>query len=136
MEPLSIYAQALAAFAGYFALAIGMLLIFILIYTWMTPHDEFGLIRQNNVAASLAFGGALLGFALPMASAVANSMSWIDGAIWGLVALVVQILTFKVLQSLLKGLSERITEGELAAGIFVGLTSVAVGLLNAACMTY
>ncbi|EKE73709.1 DUF350 domain-containing protein [Gallaecimonas xiamenensis] len=136
MENLPLFVQSLAAFGGYFALAIGMLLIFTLVYTWVTPHDEFALIRQNNLAASLAFGGALLGFALPMASAVANSLSWVDGASWGLVALVVQTLTFKVLQLLLRDLSLRISQGELAAGVFTGLASVAVGLLNAACMTY
>ncbi|MED5523317.1 DUF350 domain-containing protein [Gallaecimonas pentaromativorans] len=134
MDP--VYLQSLAAFVGYFALAAGMLLVFVWIYTWVTPHDEFALIRQNNVAASLAFGGALVGFAIPMASAVANSQSWVDGAIWGLVALVVQLLTFKVLQRLLADLPARISQGEAAAGIFTGLASVAVGLLNAACMTY
>ncbi|WKE66289.1 DUF350 domain-containing protein [Gallaecimonas kandeliae] len=136
MDSFPLHAQYLGAFAGYFALAIGLLWLFCLIYTWVTPHDELALIRQNNIAASLAFGGALLGFALPMASAVANSMNWLDAAAWGLVALLVQLLTFKALQWLLGELSARITRDEMAPGLFVGLASVAVGLLNAACMTY
>ncbi|HSG50613.1 MAG TPA: DUF350 domain-containing protein, partial [Rheinheimera sp.] len=79
--------QGLPAFAAYFALAILLLLVFVRIYTWVTPHDEFALIRANNVAAAVAFGGAIIGFAWPLASAVTHSLSLLDCAIWGGVAL-------------------------------------------------
>jgi putative membrane protein len=51
------------SFLAYFALAVLLLVLFIRIYTWVTPHDEFGLIRANNPAAAIAFAGALIGFA-------------------------------------------------------------------------
>ncbi len=102
----------------------------------MTPQDELALIRANNVAAALAFGGALIGFALPLASAITNSMSLLDCAVWGAVALVVQVLTFVVLRVAIKQLPERINQGEVATGSFVAASAIAVGLINAACMTY
>lgn len=126
----------LPAFLAYFAMAIVLLLLFIRIYTWVTPQDELALIRANNVAAALAFGGALIGFALPLASAITNSMSLLDCAVWGAVALVVQILTFVVLRVAIKQLPERINQGEVATGSFVAASAIAVGLINAACMTY
>ena len=126
----------LPAFAAYFALAIVLLLLFIRLYTWVTPHDEFGLIRANNAAAAIAFGGALIGFAWPLASAITHSMSLLDCAIWGGVALVVQVLTFVISSAALKQLPQRITQGELAAGIFSAGCSITVGMLNAACMSY
>jgi putative membrane protein len=126
----------LPAFAAYFALAIVLLLLFIRLYTWVTPHDEFGLIRANNPAAAIAFAGALLGFAWPLASAITHSMSLLDCAIWGGVALIVQVLTFVISSVALKQLPQRITQGELAAGIFSAACSVTVGMLNAACMSY
>lgn len=124
------------SFLAYFALAVVLLLIFIRLYTWVTPHDEFALIRANNPAAAIAFAGALVGFAWPLASAITNSMSLLDCAIWGAVALVVQVLTFLISSAALKQLPNRITQGELAAGIFSAGCSVTVGMLNAACMTY
>ncbi|WP_019677570.1 DUF350 domain-containing protein [Arsukibacterium perlucidum] len=124
------------SFLAYFALAVVLLLIFIRLYTWVTPHDEFALIRANNPAAAIAFAGALVGFAWPLASAITNSMSLLDCAIWGAVALIVQVLTFLVSSAALKQLPNRITQGELAAGIFSAGCSVTVGMLNAACMTY
>ncbi len=126
----------LPAFAAYFGLAIVLVLLFVSIYTWVTPHDEFGLIRANNPAVAVAFAGALLGFAWPLASAITHSMSLLDCAIWGGVALLVQILTFMLSSSVLKQLPQRITQGELAAGIFSAACSVSVGILNAACMSY
>jgi putative membrane protein len=122
-------------FLAYFALATVLTLVFIGIYTWLTPHDELALIRANNSAAALAFGGALIGFALPLASAITHSLSLIDCAIWGAVALVVQSLTFIVLRISLKNLPERINQGEMAAAIFVAASAIAVGLINAACMS-
>ena len=126
----------LPAFAAYFAVAIVLLLLFVRLYTWVTPHDEFGLIRANNPAAAVAFAGAIIGFAWPLASAITHSMSLLDCAIWGAVALVVQVLTFVLSSTALKQLPQRITQGELAAGIYSAACSVTVGMLNAACMSY
>ncbi|BCD97361.1 DUF350 domain-containing protein [Marinagarivorans cellulosilyticus] len=126
----------LPAFLAYFALAITLSLIFIRLYTWLTPHDEFGLIRQNNNAAALAFGGALIGFALPLASAITHSMSLIDCALWGAVALVVQALTFVLLRVVVSDLPKRIEQGELASATLVAASAIAVGLINSACMSY
>lgn len=126
----------LPAFAAYFALAVVLLLLFVRIYTWVTPHDEFGLIRANNSAAAIAFAGAVIGFAWPLASAITHSMSLLDCAIWGGVALVVQVLTFLLSSAALKQLPQRITQGEVAAAVFSAACSVAVGILNAACMSY
>ena len=71
----------LPAFAAYFALAIVLLLVFVRLYTWVTPHDEFGLSRANNPAAAIAFAGAIIGFAWPLSSAITHSMSLLDCAI-------------------------------------------------------
>lgn len=126
----------LPSFLLYFVLAIALLMAFVRIYTWVTPHEEFNLIRSNNPAAAIAFAGTLIGFSLPLASAITHSMSLLDCAIWGAVALVVQVLTFKFSQLILKQLPERITRGEIAAGIFSAGFSISVGMLNSACMTY
>ena len=126
----------LPPFLAYFAVAIVLTLIFVRVYTWLTPQDELALIRANNTAAALAFGGALIGFALPLSSAITHSLSLLDCAIWGAVALIVQSLTFVVLRFTLKQLPERIQQGEIATGVFVAAVAIAVGMINAACMSY
>lgn len=126
----------LTAFATYFALALLLLLVFVRCYTWLTPHDEFALIRANNAAAAIAFAGAFIGFAWPLSSAITNSLSLLDCAIWGAVALLVQLIAFFISSLLLKQLPKRISDGEVAAGIFSAGCSIAIGMLNAASMSY
>ena len=123
-------------FLEYFALAIALTIAFSVIYVWATPHREYALIRANNVAAATSFAGSFLGFAIPLASAIAHSVGLVDCAVWGLIALIVQILVFFAARVLINDLPARIERDERAAAIFAAALSVGVGLLTAACMTY
>ncbi|MBN3563734.1 DUF350 domain-containing protein [Aliamphritea spongicola] len=130
--------EGLTNFALYFAVAIGLLMAFKFIYAFITPYDEWKLVREEqNIAAATGFTGAIIGFSLALASAAANSVSLIDFAIWGVIGLVAQILAFLILRFVfMPKLVQRIKDNEISAGIMLGGLSVAVGLLNAACMTY
>lgn len=128
----------LANFGVYFALSLVLLFIFKYIYTVITPHDEWKLVKeQHNVAAAIGLTGAFIGFALALGSAATHSVSIIDFAIWGLIALLAQALAFALVRYLvMPTIVKRIEDDEVPAGIILGGTSVAVGILNAACMTY
>jgi len=85
----------LVSFFAYFAGAIAFSAAFCLIYTWLTPHREFALIvREHNASAAIAFGGSLIGFAIALAGAIHNSETLLEFAIWGLVAVVTQIVAY------------------------------------------
>ena len=126
----------LPAFLVYFGVAIALLVAFCAIYVHATPHREFALIKAGNTAASLAFGGVILGFCLPLHAALSNSVSLADFAIWGAIALAVQLLVFFVLRLFMRDLSQRIADNQNAAGGLVAAISLGVGLLNAASMSY
>ena len=128
--------EGLPEFLAYLVASLVLVLIYVVVYSAVTPHNEFWLIRQNNSAAMIAFSGSLLGFALPLSSAVTNSTSIGDCVVWGLVALAMQILAYFVLRLPIDNLSGRIVEGQIAAGGWLGAGSLAAGLVNAACMTY
>jgi len=134
-HPWALSFAGLQAFLSYFGSAMLLLLLFGFIYTRLTAHDEFALIRHGKSAAAVALGGSLLAFALPLCSAIVHSVSITDFLIWGVIALVIQIATFFAVRVFLTNLSQRITNNEMSAGLFVALTSVSVGAINAACMT-
>lgn len=136
MEQITVYLGGVPAFLSYFGTAVVLTFVFAAIYTRVTPHNEIELIKENVTAAAIAFAGSLLGFVLPMASAIANSVSLIDCLLWGIVALIVQILAFLVVRLFFPRISERISDGEVAAGLWLAAASVAAGILNAASMTY
>lgn len=135
MNPAT-YLAGLPAFLAYFSVAVLLLAAFAYLYTHATPYKEWQLIKANNAAAALAYGGSILGFVLPLHSAISHSINLIDCVLWGIVALVVQIATFFVVRLLIRDLPARIEKGEVASGLFVAALSIAVGVLNAASMSY
>jgi putative membrane protein len=126
----------LPAFLVYFCTAIVAVVAYLFVYTRITPHNEFQLIRDNDPAAAIALGLSLLGFVLPVVSAIAHSANVWDCLIWSAIALIVQIVVYYIVKIPVPNLSARIAAGELAAAIWLGLASLAAGALNAACMIY
>jgi putative membrane protein len=125
-------------FALYFVISIALFFVFKIVYAFVTPHDEWKLVKEEkSTAAAIGFGGAMIGFAIALSGAVTNSEFLLDYAIWGLVAIIAQLLAFALLRfTFMPKIAERIQNNEVSAGVMLGAMSVAVGLLNAACMSY
>ena len=66
----------------YFVVALAAIVLFVAIYTAITPYWEIRLIRQGNTAAAISLGGAILGYTCPLAQAVAQSGSLADMLLW------------------------------------------------------
>ncbi|KGF62375.1 MULTISPECIES: DUF350 domain-containing protein [Pseudomonas] len=132
---MSLNFQSVLSFLVYIIVAAVLFALFQMAYTRLTPHKEFVQIREGNVAAAVALGGALIGFALPASNVIAYSISVLDVVIWAVIAAFVQLLAFTATSMVLKDLSARITRGELAAAIYAASVSISVGFLNSACMT-
>jgi putative membrane protein len=132
---MSLNFQSVLSFLVYIIVAAVLFALFQMAYTRLTPHKEFVQIREGNVAAAVALGGALVGFALPASNVIAYSISVLDVVIWAVIAAFVQLLAFTATSMVLKDLSARITRGELAAAIYAASVSISVGFLNSACMT-
>ncbi|HWI99852.1 MAG TPA: DUF350 domain-containing protein [Burkholderiales bacterium] len=123
-------------FLLYFGLSIGFVVLYLAIYVRATPYREFALIRAGNTAAAASLSGSLIGFVLPLASAVVHSVNPWDMALWAAIALAVQIVVYLVVRLLVPDVVRHIPEGKVGAGVFLGVASLAAGILNAASMTY
>ena len=128
--------QTLPNFLAYLGTALGLLVLFAVLYTAVTPQAEWRLLREGNVSAAIAFGGALLGFVLPLASAIAHSVSLLDTLVWGLVALTVQLAAFFAAWGTLRQLPGKIEADHRGVATIAAIFFLSVGLLNAACMTW
>ena len=126
----------LPAFLVYFCTGVVAVMAYLFAYTWVTPHNEFKLIRDNDPAAALALGLSLVGFVLPVVSAIAHSANIVDCLIWSAIALIVQILVYFIVKIPVPNLSAKIAAGEMAPAIWLGLSSLSAGALNAASMIY
>ena len=105
--------------------ALGLFIASLFIYTIMTPHKELALIRAGNPSAALAYGGVIVGLAIPLGSCLAHAFGLFDLLIWGVVTLLMQLLAFRFADIFLRGLPRRIAEGDVAAAVF--LMSIKIG---------
>ncbi|MDF3983455.1 DUF350 domain-containing protein [Luteibacter sp. PPL201] len=126
----------LPAFVAYLGLGLVYFVAFVISYIWITPQREMALIREGNLAAAISLGGAAIGFVLPLASAIAHSVSLVDLALWGGVAWAVQLLTHLALRLLVRDLPGRIEADVRSVAVFVAVIAACVGAINAAAMTY
>ena len=134
-EQFGDFLASLSEFLIFFVVAAVLILLFVVIYSRVTRHDELALIKKNSTAAAIAFSGSLIGFALPLASTMINSVTVVEMVLWGMVALIVQVLVYLLIRLPMPRISERIEADEVAAGIWLGACSMVAGILNAASMT-
>jgi putative membrane protein len=124
--PLNAFVAGFPDFIIQLGVALGLFIASLIIYTVMTPHKELALIRAGNPSASLAYGGVIIGLAIPLGSCLAHSFGLFDLLIWGVVTLLIQLLAFRFADIFLRGLPRRIAEGDVAAAVF--LMSIKIGL--------
>jgi len=124
--PINAFVSGFPQFIVQLAIALGLFVASLIVYVILTPHKEMALIRAGNPSAALAFGGVVVGLAIPLGACLAHSLGIIDLAIWGIVTLLLQILAFRFADIFLHHLPRRIAEGDVAAAVF--LMSIKIGL--------
>jgi putative membrane protein len=126
-------------FLSFFFTALALVIVFLYLYAIVTPYDDYKLIfEENNLAAALGFGGAIIGVSIPLYSALVHSVSYIDFAIWGGVAILIQLI-FAFVVTRLEGkysFKTKISQGIISVGILMAFLSISIGLLNAGSMSY
>ncbi|MDB5511076.1 MAG: hypothetical protein JWR08_559 [Enterovirga sp.] len=132
---MTISMAGLPAFAAYFAVGVALIVAFAAVYLRLTAHDEIALIRGGNLAAAIALGGNLAGFAIPLEKAIAQASSIPDCVLWAVAAMLIQFAAYGLCRRLLPDLSRRIEQGELPTAVLLAVTAVISGTLAAASMT-
>jgi putative membrane protein len=117
-----------------FLLVLALLVAGIFIYTAVTPFHERELLRNGNPAAATVLGGALVAIAIPLAALLATTGVLLDILVWGVIAVLLQLLTVVIILHLLRGMRAMIEAGQVAAAIPLVAAQLSIGLLNAAAM--
>lgn len=122
-------------YAAYLLAACALLAVFVFVYTRVTPYREIELIRAGKLAPAISLGGALLGFSLTLASSVQHNDSLGMFMIWAIAAMLVQVLVYALLSRAIAGMAAALEADNIAMGALMGSVSLAVGLVNAACLS-
>ena len=134
MEYINALITGLPFLISHLFITLCLLFIGITSYIFLTPIKELKLIKDGNISASISFSGALLGIGIPLASSLSVSNSILEIIIWGLTAIVLQLLCFKVTDTFLKDLSKRIEDNQLATSILLFSIKISVSLINSAAI--
>ena len=134
MEYISALITGLPFLISHLFITLCLLFIGITSYIFLTPIKELKLIKDGNLSASISFSGALLGIGIPLASSLSVSNSILEIIIWGLTAILLQLLCFKVTDTFLKDLSKRIEDDQLATSILLFSIKISVSLINSAAI--
>lgn len=118
----------------YLLAGLAMMVVFATVYLRITPAAELRLIKTGNLACALSFGGALVGFCLPLAASIASNIHMVDFMLWGLAAAVIQIVVYFAATRLIPDAAAELSANNVAVGVLCAAISVAVGMLNAACL--
>jgi putative membrane protein len=105
------------------------------LYVLLTPHREIALIREGNVAAALSLSGVLLGLAIPLSVSLSASTSVIEVGLWSAAMVVVQLLVFRLVDFILRGLPQRIQDGEVSAAALLVGAKLSTALILAASVS-
>ena len=131
---LSTLATGIPVLIAQFATTLAILAAGAACYMALTPFHETALIRDGNTAAGVVLGGTLVALAIPLAATLATSRVTLDILIWGLVAMILQLLVFVATAALFRDLRGAIERGNLGAAIALVGVQVSVALLNAGAM--
>lgn len=128
---MSYYLSTLPHFVTIFATGLLLLALFWSLYTFATPHDELALIRAGNVSAAIMLAGAMLGFAMPVAVAMARSEDLMQLLQWGSVALLVQFAVYLFLRLMHRNLHQAIEQNQISVALWAATLSLCTGIINA-----
>lgn len=115
-------------------IALALLVLGMVAHVLLGPHKDIPQIREGNSAAALSLGGVIVGLAAPLAMAMAGSASLAELVLWGLMTVIVQLLVFRLIDMGLKGLPERIADGEISAAVLLTCARLAAALILAAAV--
>lgn len=113
---------------------LGLLITGCVVHVLLTPMKEMRLIRAGNVSAAISVGSVIVGLAIPMSACLVTATSVYDILIWGVVAILLQLLAFRVADLMLRDLPKRIERDEVGAALVLAAVKIAAAMVMAAAL--
>jgi putative membrane protein len=73
--------------------------------------------------------------AIPLAFVLGFSVSVLDVVLWGVVTLVLQIIAFFIVDKVLRNLSARLADGDMASAVLLVSVKLTTAAINAAAVS-
>ncbi|HVY88657.1 MAG TPA: DUF350 domain-containing protein [Hyphomonadaceae bacterium] len=104
------------------------------VHVLLTPMKEMQLIRDGNLSAGISLAAVIVGLGLPMAACLSSAASVYELLIWGVVAILLQMLAFRAADLVLRDLPRRIERNEAGAALVLAAVKLAAAMVMAAAL--
>ncbi|MEQ1782513.1 MAG: DUF350 domain-containing protein [Hyphomonadaceae bacterium] len=111
---------------------LGLLVTGCIVHVLLTPMKEMKLIREGNISAGISVAAVIVGLAIPMSACLETAKSVYDVLIWGVVAILLQLLAFRLADLILRDLSKRIERNEIGAALVLAAVKIGAAMVMAA----
>ena len=91
-----------------------LLAVGVAIYVRLTPFHEREMVAHGNAAAGTMLAGAILALAIPLAAMLATSGTLLDVVVWGIVALMLQLITLGIVALAMRNFRGMIESARIA----------------------
>jgi putative membrane protein len=115
-------------------ITLGLLISGCIVHVLLTPMKEMKLIRAGNISAGISLAAVIVGLAIPMSACLATAASAYDILIWGVVAILLQLLAFRLADLVLNDLPKRIEQDEIGSALVLAAVKIAAAIVMAAAL--
>ena len=121
-------------FLIYGGATLGLLIAGSVVHVLLTPMKEMKLVREGNASAGISLAAVIVGLGLPMAACLSSAASVYELLIWGVVAILLQMLAFRAADLILRDLPRRIERDEVGAALVLAAVKLAAAMVMAAAL--
>ena len=101
------------------------------IYVKLTPHKEFALVADGNMAAAVHLSATVISLALPLAACLVNKIGLVDVLVWGTFSLFLQLFLFRLTDAIFRGMPALIQANVVAPTVVLAAFKLAGSIILA-----
>ncbi|MBH0230146.1 DUF350 domain-containing protein [Halobacillus yeomjeoni] len=123
---------------GYFAIAIVVVIVGLVIFEWMTrQYKDWEEVKQGNQAVAMSISGKIIGICIVLAFAIYHSFTVWDTLIWGAYGVFLQMIAYMLFELFTRKFSveTKLKENNTAVGIISVGVSIGLALVIGASIT-
>ena len=121
----------LPTFIGHTFLTLALLFLLSSAYMWLTHQKFLRYVQGHNMAAAITFGSIYVAFSIPLAAALAGSVTALDILIWAIPLGIIQFVTYLAFDAIFRNLPKRVEENDVAVAVLVALVRISVAIVMA-----
>lgn len=116
----------------FYLLAVAAIFVVALyVYVKLTPHNEFALVSDGNMAAAIHLSSLIVALSLPLAACLIYKVSILDVAMWGTLSVALQLFLFRMTDMIFRGIPDLIERDIAAPALVLGAFKLAGSIILA-----